>query len=188
MNFDAALVRIHEHLENDRVENAVMACLRVARAAEDHFNAAIFLRELYPNKTEVVRTLYEDTQHLNKEARKFLFEKSLERWLEVHTIEGIDTDEDKDEGERRNVLPVAVGEIESEILRWQAAIGDLRYLPGWVNSTPPHSLTALSVKNRVSACASPAFKPSKPGSKRVALTTPSPFSASSMFKASSKVF
>jgi hypothetical protein len=130
MDFDAALARIHDHLENDRIENAVMACLRVARAAQDHFNAAIFLRELYPNKTEIARALYEDTQHLNTEARKFLFEKSLERWLEVHTIDGIDSDEDLEEGERHNVLTAAVGEVESEIVRWQAAIGDLTLPPG----------------------------------------------------------
>jgi hypothetical protein len=79
MNYEEAIARIYEHLENDHVEKAVMGCLRVARAAKDYLNAAIFLRELYPNKTEVVRALYDDTAHLNKEAQKFLYETSLNR-------------------------------------------------------------------------------------------------------------
>jgi hypothetical protein len=130
MNLETALVRIHDHLENDRVENAVMACLRLARATKDHFNAAIFLRELYPNKSEIARALHEDTQHLNGEAQKLLYEKSLERWLDVHTIDGVDPDEGKNEGDRRNVLMVAAGEIEAEMVRWQAAIGDFIFPPG----------------------------------------------------------
>jgi len=57
MDFEKGIARIHEHLEDDRIESAVMACLRVARAAKDHMHSAIFLRELYPDKNEVVRAL-----------------------------------------------------------------------------------------------------------------------------------
>jgi hypothetical protein len=66
---------IYEHLEEDRVESAVMRCLRIARAAKDFFNAAIFLRELSPNKNEVMRTLYQEISPLNKEAQA-LFSKN----------------------------------------------------------------------------------------------------------------
>jgi hypothetical protein len=78
---DKTHARIYEHLEEDRVESAVMGCLRVARTVKDYLNAALFLRELYPS--EVVRALYDDISHLNKEAQKFLFEKSQERWIET---------------------------------------------------------------------------------------------------------
>jgi hypothetical protein len=130
MDYAASVARIFNHLENDHVESAVMACLRIARAAQDHFSAALFLRELYPNKEEVARALVDETQHLNKEAKKFLYERSLERWLSLHTIDGIDDDDDKDEGERANVLMVAVGEIEAEIERWQGTLKDLTVPPG----------------------------------------------------------
>lgn len=125
MDFPAALERIHDHIEDDRVENAVMACLRVARACKDSLFAAIFLRELYPSKTEIARALFTETQHLNDEAKKFIFERSLEHFLELHTIEGVDPDTSKAEGDRANVLMAAAGEIESEIKRWQDTLADL---------------------------------------------------------------
>lgn len=130
MDFSAALERIHVHLENDRVENAVMACLRVARASKEFLFAAIFLRELYPSKNEIARALFTETQHLNDEAKKFIFERSLERFLELHTIEGVDPDTSKADGDRANVLMAAAGEIESEIKRWQDTLADLVPPPG----------------------------------------------------------
>lgn len=130
MDIAATLTRVHEQLEDDRVENAVMTCLRIARATGDHFNAVVFLRELYPNKGEIVRALYEETQHLNADAKRFLFEKSLERYLELHTIQGIDDREDVEEGERRNVLGTAAGELEAEIARWQGSLNDFIVPPG----------------------------------------------------------
>jgi hypothetical protein len=33
MDYEKVLARIYEHLEEDHVENAVMGCLRVARAS-----------------------------------------------------------------------------------------------------------------------------------------------------------
>jgi hypothetical protein len=54
---DKTLARIYEHLDEDRVEGAVMGCLRLARTVKDYLNAAISLRELYPSKNEVVRAL-----------------------------------------------------------------------------------------------------------------------------------
>ena len=79
MDIATTLTRVHGQIEEDGVENAVMACLRIARATDDHFNAVV-LRELYPNKGEIVRAVYEETQHLKTEAKRFLFEKSLDRY------------------------------------------------------------------------------------------------------------
>jgi hypothetical protein len=132
MDYEKGVARIYEHLENDHVEKAVMACLRIARAAKDHLNAAIFLRELYPDKNEVVRALYDDISSLKKEAQKLVFELSLERWLELHVIESFTPAEDrhKREGDRRNVLMIAVGELEGELEQWERAIADLTLPPG----------------------------------------------------------
>jgi hypothetical protein len=132
MDYDEAVARIYEHLENDQPEKAVMACLRVARAAKDYLNAAIFLRELYPDKNEVVRALYDDIAPLNKEGQKFVFEKSLERWLELHVIESITpaADRHKRDGDKRNVLKVAVGELAGELDQLERAIADTALPPG----------------------------------------------------------
>lgn len=130
MDYDNEVARIYEHLEENRVENAVMGCLRVARAAKDYLNAAIFLRELYPNKQEVARAIFDDTSHLNKEAQKFLLETSLNRWLELHTVDLGIADEDDEEGNKQNVLMIAAGELDAELEQWNAAIADLAVPPG----------------------------------------------------------
>jgi hypothetical protein len=129
MDFESATARIYEHLENDHVEKAVMACLRIARAAKDYLNAAIFLRELYPDKGEVSRALYDDTSHLNKEAQKFLYETSLNRWLELHTVDlNLAENEGKPDEEKRNVFKISAGEFDSEIEQWNAAMSYRRKL------------------------------------------------------------
>ena len=116
-----------------------MACLRVARTAQDHLNAAIFVRELYPKKEEVARILYDDAQHLSDDAKKFIWERSLDRWLEIHTMDFAFPLSDFDDGKERTVLKVAAGEIEPELAQWQATLAEL---------TPPPGLTALSMLRR----------------------------------------
>jgi hypothetical protein len=119
--------RIFEYLESGHVENAVMACVRVARVNRDYVNAAIFLRELYPDRYEVEYTLYDDTAHLKPEARKFISEKSLERWIQLHTIEELAYNEKHlPEEKRRNVLKTPAGEIDAEIEQWEKTLLDLQ--------------------------------------------------------------
>lgn len=125
MDIFKAIDRIYEYLEEDRVEQAVMGCLRVARRNKDYFNAAIFLRELYPDKREVMWALFDDISSLKPEARKFLFEKSLEHWLEIHTVELGYDDEHVNRGDKRNILKIAAGEIETELVQWENSIADL---------------------------------------------------------------
>ena len=132
MDFAKAVARIFDHLENDKVEAAAMACLRVARVAQDHMNAAIFLRELSPKNKDVARTIYDDAPHLTDEAKKFIYERSADRWLELHDVgfpvasSGADDD--------RTVLMIAAGEIEPELAEWQGTLSDI---------TPPSGLTPL---------------------------------------------
>lgn len=127
MDFESGVARVYEHLENDDVEKAVMACLRIARASKDYLNAAIFLRELYPNKEEVVRALYDDMSGLKMEAQKFVYEKSLERWLDLHTIGSMNPDErnHRNKADRRSVLMAAAGEIKGELEQWERGIADM---------------------------------------------------------------
>lgn len=128
MAIEQIIERIYRHLEDDAVESAVMGCVRVARAAKDFLNAAVFLRELHPERDEVVRALYEDISHLRPEAIDFIMKTSTERWLELHDLGFTVTGGDEDhlpEGQRRTVLKVAVGEIDHELAQWEATISDM---------------------------------------------------------------
>ncbi len=129
MNFQEAIERIYAYLEADKVEQAVMACVRLARTSNDHLNASIFLRELYPDKNEVARALLDDTAHLKREAQKFILEKSLDRWIELHTIDDADqfivNQTHLPAGERKNIFKVAAGDIGFELEQLEKIIVDI---------------------------------------------------------------
>jgi len=123
MDYTAAIERVYDHLENDHVDKAVMTCLRIARNLQDYLYAAAFLREMYPNKRECMRILYDDTSHLKKEAQKYIWEQSIEYWLDTHTFDfALSTDDD---GEEKNVLAVAITEIDPDLEQWERSISDL---------------------------------------------------------------
>src|SRR5690349_11387566 len=150
MDYPQTLARIYEHLEEDHVEKAVMGCLRVARATNDYLNAAIFLRELYPRGTEVARLLHEDMSHLSKEQRKFLYEASGKRWLELHTMDyvlsGDPTEEELPEGDRHTVLNAAAGDIQSRIDQWEHSIADMA-LPSGMGEFDTAAFTDRLLRN-----------------------------------------
>lgn len=123
MDYATTVARVYEHLENGHVDKAVMGCLRIARHLKDYVNAAVFLREMFPTKREVARALLDDTEHLKDEARKFLWDVSLDRWLELHTLD-FSVGEDEN-GEERNVLSIGAGEIDTELEQCERAILDL---------------------------------------------------------------
>jgi len=128
MDYLGAINRVYEYLEEDRVDKAVMTCLRIARNLKDYLYAAVFLREMYPVKREFLRVLYDDTSHLKKEAQKFLVEKSLEYWLDTHTLDySLATNED---GEECNILTFGVGQIASELEQGELSIKDLKLPQG----------------------------------------------------------
>jgi hypothetical protein len=123
MDYAKVIDRIYEHIENGHVDKAVMGCLRIARHLKDYLYAAVFLREMYPNKKELVRVLYDDTSHLKEEAQKFLYEKSLEYWLDTHSLDfSLATD---DYGEDPNVLVIGAGEFDPELEQWERSIQDM---------------------------------------------------------------
>ena len=108
MDYAAAIERVYEHLENDHVDKAVMACLRIARNLQDYLYVAVFLREMHPGPREVARVLCDDTSHLSEEARKYLFERSLEYFLDTRTLDY--SLACNGEGEDRSVLSASVYE------------------------------------------------------------------------------
>lgn len=128
MDYANAINRVYEHIENGHVDKAVMGCLRIARHLKDYLYVAIFLRELYPSKREFVRVLYEDTSHLKEESMKFLGEKSLECWLDSHTLDFRLAPHDC--GEERNVLALGVGELDSDIEQSERSIQDMNIPSG----------------------------------------------------------
>lgn len=129
MDYAAEIKRVYEQLDNDQVDKAVMTCLRLARTLKDYFSAAIFLRELRPNKRQFLQVFYEDTSELKKEERKFLFDASLEHWLDGRTLEqGICSNGDEDD--ERNVLVVGIGEIDADIRECERSIGDMTLASG----------------------------------------------------------
>jgi len=122
MDYDKALAQLYQNLEEDHTEKAVMACLGIARSAKDYLNSAVLMRELYPNKQEVARMLYDDTSHLNPETRQFLYNESLERWLQLHTLDFNFLDDPEKDDHR--VLLIAVGELDAELDQLERWIAD----------------------------------------------------------------
>src|SRR4051794_7150704 len=112
MDYQTAIERIYEYVNDGEIDRAVMACLRIARHRKDYVSAAVFLREMYPEKSEAMRALQDDLQTLNKETQEFIFKQSLEQWLDVHSL---DFDFTGDPEGDRKVFKVGVGEISAEI-------------------------------------------------------------------------
>src|SRR5665213_565469 len=121
MDYSAIIERVYDHLENDHVEKAVMACLRLARHTQDHLNATLFLHELYADKEQTNRVFYEDTVKLNDEQRKYIWQRALDIWLAGRTLPySLDPDD-----EEKNVLVVGAGDLDSEIIQIERSIQDM---------------------------------------------------------------
>lgn len=145
MDYARAIEQVYEHIENDHVDKAVMVCLRIARSLQDYLYAAVFLREMYPSKRELVRVLYDDTNHLKEDAQKYLYKQSLEYWLDTHTLDfPMGSNE---EGEDRNVLAVAVGEIDPELEQWKNSIDDMT-VPSGMGEYDTAAFTDESIRNK----------------------------------------
>jgi len=119
--------QVYDLLENDRVGEAVMACLRLARLLQDYLNAAIFLRETGANNADLAHALYPGMQHLKSEVFDFVVKLSLEHHLRCRTL---DFKPGTDKTGDRNILVVPVGEFDSEFARWEGVLNDLKVPPG----------------------------------------------------------
>jgi len=126
MDYSNAIERIYDHLENDQVEKAVLLCLRVARNLQDHLNAMIFLRDLNPDKQQLMRAFREDTAKLNDQAAEYVWKRAGELWLQSRVLGfTFDGKDDVEDGEKRDVLTVGVSEIDAEIEQMEKCINDL---------------------------------------------------------------
>src|ERR1035441_10417936 len=140
MEYRAVIERVYEHLENDDLGKAVMACLRLARHNQDYLNTAVFLREVYPDRTQLHRIFLEDTAKLNDEQRKFIWERATEIWISSDINEfvgrergrGDDRDDEveDDDGNRRNLFVFGAGQLDTELKRLEGCIQDMAVPPG----------------------------------------------------------
>lgn len=128
MDHLALIYHIYEELDNDRVDNAVMKCLRLARLLKDYLYAAVLLHEMHPEREDFCRVLYEDTRHLKRDAQEYIHKTALKMWLKTRTLEfSLAQDED---GQERNILNVSVGQIDAELDQWERTIQDLQVPAG----------------------------------------------------------
>jgi hypothetical protein len=126
MDYTSIIERVYGHLENDHVEKAVMACLRLARNTHDYLNATIFLHELNDDKEQTQKVFYDETVKLNDEARKFLWQRALDVWLAGRTLPySLDSHDDK-----KNVLCLGAGDLDSQIVQLERSIQDMAIPPG----------------------------------------------------------
>jgi hypothetical protein len=128
MSPEELINRIFDHVEAGDVDKAVRTSLRLSRHIGDHMSTALFLRELIDDRKEIARVLFADTSHLKKEAQKYLFETSFDRWLASRTLPHQPGDTNVPEGERR-VLTISVSEFPSEIEQCEKSISDLKIPP-----------------------------------------------------------
>jgi hypothetical protein len=126
MDYAALIARVFEDLEDDRLEKAVMGCLRLARHTQDYFNATIFLNELCFDPEHARRVFREDTVKLNGEARKLLWQRARDVWLAGRTLPyALNNDDEQEEA-----VTLGAGELDSAIAELERSIQDLAVPPG----------------------------------------------------------
>ena len=118
--------RIYDHVEVGEIDKAVIACLRLARKVGDAFNVIMFLRELRPDTHQLQMSFFQETQHLNKDARNQLWKDTQARWIEERTLNCSLNPDDED----NKVLVWGVGQLKREIEQTEKSIEDLRLPEG----------------------------------------------------------
>lgn len=117
----ALIDRIFDHVENDDVDKAVFACVRLSRSVGDVFNTLLFLKELRPDKNQADQIFYDEVKGLRVAAQEYLWKVVGEHWLAGRSLEYSVTD-DPD----RTVMIMGVGEMKKEIEHLQETISDLK--------------------------------------------------------------
>jgi hypothetical protein len=113
--------RIYNHVEARDVDKAVIACLRLARAVNDTFNAVMFLRELHPDVPQLKLAIIEETQHLPEKRTKQLCDVTLEIWIQERTMS-----QSFDENKERSLFGLGVGDLCRDEKLTEQSIEDLR--------------------------------------------------------------
>jgi hypothetical protein len=112
MDYTDAIKQAYEHIENNRIDQAVMSCLRISRNLHDYLYTAIFLREMKVSNKDFLRVLMEDGSHLDKDAVEFLSKTSLDYYIDIRVF---DSGEFSSDGEERNVLSFSVYELDEHL-------------------------------------------------------------------------
>jgi hypothetical protein len=120
MDKERLVQQIYDHLEANRVESALMGCLRLSRSIKDHLSTATFLRELFYNKQDFARAFHGEVSDLSEEVQNFLFKTSHKRWLDLHTLDFALSPDQPD----HNVLCITVGELDPELEQWERTIAE----------------------------------------------------------------
>lgn len=118
--------RIYDHVEVGDVDKATIVYLRLARKIGDVFNVVMFLREMYPDRSQLQRAFFDETQQLGDDARKFVWDNTGDRWIEERTL-SFSLDSDVPD---KNVLAMGIGELKREVEQMEQSIEDLRLPPG----------------------------------------------------------
>ena len=148
MDRAAAVQLIFEHVENDAVDKAAMACLRLARDLNDCLSAAIFLREFCADKEQSERSMYDDLQHLKPEAQKYVVKKSFEIWLAGRKLDY--SPMVGEEHENKTVSVTGIADIDAEIKRNDDALADFAVPAGMsAYDTAAFTASATEMKGKI---------------------------------------
>jgi hypothetical protein len=112
MDYTDAIKQAYEHIENNRIDQAVMSCLRISRNLHDYLYTAIFLREMNVSNKDFFNVLMDDGSHLDKDAVEFLSETSLNYYINIRVF---DFGEFSSDGEEKNVLSYYVYELDEAL-------------------------------------------------------------------------
>lgn len=142
MNYAATIQKVYEHLENDRVDQAVMACLRLARHLHDYLYVAIFMHHLYPDRKQLNRLFFDETVDLKKEVRNAIWDLSFEYAIATRTLD-IPIAPPDEEGDEPKMLSLGVGEFDQDIERTERSIAD-KTVPAGMH---PYDTAAFTAEN-----------------------------------------
>ena len=127
------VAKIYEAVESRNVELSVMLSMRLARLLNDHLNSLIFMNHLHKRGKHGFRYLHRDMESLPKELKEFLWKRSLDVWLETHSISvqlAEDDYEGHNESEKKNILDITAAEIPDERQRWKTVLSEMVCPPG----------------------------------------------------------
>lgn len=109
----------YSYLCEDRLINAAMVCLRIARKLNDYWNIGYFLRETTSDIETFNDIFFSETSSLKEDSSKYLFEKTRDRWIKERTLP-----DGNEHSKNPMVYPKSVGELEANLRTFESAIND----------------------------------------------------------------
>ncbi len=119
-NNNELINRIYDHVENGDIDKAVFACLRLSRNMGDILNTVIFLRELYPDRKQLISAFTDETINLKEDIQKLVWNDTTDYWINERTMRKSITDNPEE-----TVLALGVGEMQKELELHKQTISEL---------------------------------------------------------------